>query len=112
MRKVTRQRLLALLEQDYARAKARTSTDHLKAHSEQEEVLAHLLQEWTQHKDDAARRAEIVVQVETAQRARNRHWRAYLRYIKHFEAWVKEEFALKRDLEELHHLLASTPAYE
>jgi hypothetical protein len=112
MRKATRQRLLALLEQDYARAKARTSADHLKAYHEQEEVLASLLQEWTQHKDDAARRAEIVTQIETEQRARNRHWRAYLRYNRHLEAWVKEEFALQRDLQELHQLLASTPAYE
>jgi hypothetical protein len=112
MRKATRQRLLALLEQDYARAKARTSADHLQAYSEKEEVLTRLLQEWTQHKDDAARRAEIVTQVEVEQRARNRHWRAYLRYNRHLEAWVKEEFALKRDLEELHQLLASTPAYE
>ena len=112
MRKVTRQRLLALLEQDYAKVKARNDADHLKAYYEKEEVLASLLQEWNQHKDDAARRAEIVTQVEAEQRARNRHWRAYLQYNRHLEAWVKEEFALKRDLEELHQLLASTPAYE
>jgi hypothetical protein len=112
MRTVTRQRLLALLEQDYAKAKARTSADHLKAYHEQEEVLAGLLQEWNRYQGDTARRAEIVTQIETEQRARNRHWRAYLRYTKHLEAWVKEEFALQRDLQELHQLLASTPAYE
>jgi hypothetical protein len=112
MRTVTRQRLLALLEQDYARVKARNSADHLKDYYAQEEVLSRLLQEWNEQKGNPARREAIVAQVETEQRARNRHWKAYLRYNRHFETWIKEEFALQQDIEELRRLFASTPATE
>lgn len=101
MREKTRTRLLALLEDEYAKLKAYNEADFLGDHSKKEQETKALFQEWRLCKRGDPQRDEILEKMERAQRERDKFWRAWEEQTKKYEASVKEEYALKGDIEDL-----------
>jgi hypothetical protein len=112
MRQKTRDRVLALLavlERSYETLKANNQADLLADHNRKQREIDNLLQEWNLSKGNHARREALLVQITAAQKERMKLWRKWKVQSRDLEANLKEEFALKRDIEDLKSALSSIP---
>jgi hypothetical protein len=109
MRQQSRNRVLGVLERTYAALRASNQADLLADHAKKEQEITNLLQEWNLSKGNAARREALLDQITAAQKERMKLWRKWKVQSRDLEANLKEEFALKRDIEDLKSALSSIP---
>jgi hypothetical protein len=109
MRQKSRDRVLGVLERSYETLKANNQADLLSDHDQKQREIDNLLQEWNLSKGNRARREALLAQLTAAQQERMKLWRKWKVQSRELEATLKEELALKRDIEDLKSALSSIP---